>query len=43
MHYAAVTDPERLAEILRVVWTCSAQPTTETAVKIAFCAFLRRR
>ena len=35
MRYAAVTDPKRLAEILRVVRTYSGQPTTETALKIA--------
>ncbi len=39
--FAAVTDPKRLAEILRVVWTYSGQPTTETALKIAFYAFPR--
>lgn len=39
--FAAVTDPKRLAEILRTVWTYSGQLTTETALKIAFYAFPR--
>ncbi len=39
--FAAVTDPKRLAEILRMVWTYSGQPTTETALRIAFYAFPR--
>jgi integrase len=39
--FAAVTDPERLGEILRVVWTYSGQPTTEVALKFAFYVFPR--
>ncbi len=39
--FAAVTDPERLSEILRVVWTYSGQPTTEVALKFAFYVFPR--
>ena len=41
--FAAVTDPKRLAEILRVVWTYSGQSTTETALKIAFYSVSKAR
>ena len=39
--FAAVTDPERLGQILRVVWTYSGQPATEVALKFAFYVFPR--
>jgi integrase len=39
--FAAVTDPERLSQILRIVWTYSGQPATEVALKYAFYVFPR--
>jgi len=40
-HFAAVTEPEKLAPLLRVIWTYSGQPTTEAALKFAFYVFPR--
>jgi len=37
--FAAVTDPERLEEILRVVWTYAGPPATEVALKFVLYAF----
>lgn len=40
-HFAAVTEPEKLAEMLRVIWTYAGQPATEAALKFAFYVFPR--
>ncbi len=40
-HFAAVTEPERLAEMLRVIWAYAGQPATEAALKFAFYVFPR--
>ena len=39
--FAAVTDPEKLGRLLRVIWSYAGQPTTEAALKFAFYVFPR--
>ena len=39
--FAAVTEPEKLGPLLRVIWSYSGQPTTEAALKFAFYVFPR--
>ncbi len=40
-HYAAITDPEQLGDLLRVLWGYEGTPTVSAALKLAPLFFLR--